>query len=97
MGVVVTKMIWNNEVELISIRPVMLPTLHVISQPSASYHYSPDVSSSFSCIRRRAASIISSRLRCSISCRFSLSAAQPVAGGDCSFSFPFKLIRDWRL
>jgi hypothetical protein len=69
-------------------------------QTSASrpLHPAPGAfSASFSCIFRRAASIISSLRRCSIFCLSSLLPAQPPLGGSSSFSLPFELIRDCRL
>lgn len=62
------------------------PTCHV-----------PAASSSFSCILRLAASIISSLLLCSICCRKSLLGAQPDGGDSPAFSLPFELILEWRL
>lgn len=59
--------------------------------------YGQEANSSFSCIFRRAARIISSLRRCSVFCLSSLLIDQPGGVGSCSFSLPFVLTRDWRL
>ncbi len=92
----VVKRIWKIDIDIEDAERGSCPP-PLYNREGPLIHHDPDVSWSFSCIFRRAARIISSRLRCSISCRLSLFAAQPVAGEGSSFSFPLELIRDWRL